>query len=63
MNIEALACGTPIIATNKGSLKEIIINNKTGFLCDNYAEMLEAISNIDCLDNSECRRDACKRFS
>ena len=63
MNIEALACGTPIVATNKGSLKEIIVNNKTGFLCDNYAEMLEAISNINYLDNAECRNDACKRFS
>ena len=62
MNIEALACGTPIVATNKGSLKEIIINNKTGFLCDNYAEMLEAISNINYLDNAECRNDACRRF-
>ena len=31
MNIEALACGTPIIATNKGSLKEIIIKEKQEF--------------------------------
>ena len=62
MNIEALACGTPIIATNKGSLKEIIINNKTGFLCDNYEDMLEAIRNIDYLDSVECRNDACSRF-
>ena len=63
MNIEALSCGTPIIATNKGSLKEIILKNKTGFLCDNYDEMLEAISNINYLENDECRKDACKRFS
>ena len=63
MNIEALACGTPIVATNKGSLKEIIINNKTGFLCDNYPEMLNAVRNINFLDNAECRNDACKRFS
>ena len=63
MIIEALACGTPIVATNKGSLKEIILNNRTGFLCDNYAEMLDAISNINYLDNAECRKDACERFS
>ena len=42
---------------------EIILNNRTGFLCDNYAEMLEAISNINYLDNEECRNDASKRFS
>ena len=63
MSIEALACGTPIVATNKGSLKEIILNNRTGFLCKNYEEMLEAIINIDYLENAECRNDACKRFS
>ena len=63
MNIEALACGTPIIATNKGSLKEIIKNNITGFLCSNYKEMLFSTRNIDSLSNQECREDACNRFS
>ena len=63
MNAEALACGTPIIATNKGSLKEIILNGKTGFLCDNYGELLEAIRNVDYLSGKFCRADAIKRFS
>ena len=63
MIIEALACGTPIVASNKGSLKELILNNKTGILCNSYAEMLQAISNIKYLDKAECRKDACERFS
>jgi len=63
MCIEALACGTPIIASNKGSLKEIIKNNRTGYLCNNYKEMLFALKNIKRLNNSECREDACNRFS
>ena len=63
MNIEALACGTPIIATNKGSLKEIVKHNETGYLCNDYSELLEGMKNIDCLSNSNCRIDACKRFS
>ena len=63
MNAEALACGTPIIATNKGSLKEIILNGKTGFLCDNYGELSEAIRNVDYLSRKFCRADAIKRFS
>ena len=63
MNAEALACGTPIIATNKGSLKEIILNGKTGILCDNYGELLEAIKNVDYLSGKFCRADALKRFS
>ena len=63
MNAEALACGTPIIATKKGSLQEIIINGKTGFLCDNYDELLEAIRNVDYLSEKFCRADALLRFS
>ena len=63
MNIEALACGTPIIATNKGSLKEIIIQEKTGMLCDDYSELLDAIKGIDYLSERSCRADAEERFS
>ena len=63
MNAEALACGTPIIATNKGSLKEIIFNGKNGILCKNYGELLEAIRNVDYLSEKFCREDALKRFS
>ena len=63
MNIEALACGTPIIATNKGSLKEIIIKEKTGILCDDYGELLDAIKSIDYLSERSCREDAEERFS
>ena len=61
--IEALACGTPIIGTNKGSLKEMIIGNKTGILCNNYGELIDATRNIKFLSNKECRKDACNRFS
>ena len=63
MNIEALACGIPIIATNKGSLKEIIIEGQTGILCDNYGELLDAIRNVDHLSGELCRKDAEERFS
>ncbi len=63
MNAEALACGTPIIATNKGSLKEIILHEETGILCDDYGDLLEAIKNVDYLSEKSCRADAQKRFS
>ena len=49
MNIEALACGTPIIASNKGSLKEIIMHADTGYLCNDYGDLIEAMKNIDLL--------------
>ena len=63
MNIEALACGTPIIATNKGSLREIVVEGKTGFLCNNFNELLDAIKNVDCLSENYCIADAERRFS
>ena len=63
MNIESLACGTPIISTNKGSQKELIINGETGFLCNNYDQLLEAIKNVDLLSEKSCRKDAEERFS
>ena len=61
--IEALACGTPIIGTNKGCNKELIIGNKTGILCNSYHDLIEATMNIEFLSNKECRKDACNRFS
>ena len=61
--IEALACGTPIIGTNKGCLKEMIIRNKTGILCNSYDNLLDASRNIDFLSNKDCRKDACDNFS
>ena len=62
-NIEALACGVPIIATNKGSLTEIVKDKETGFLCDNYLELLNSINDISYISNKKCRKDACERFS
>ena len=47
MNVEALACGTPIIGSNKGSLKEIVMHADTGYLCNDYGDLIEAMKNID----------------
>ncbi|WP_231461804.1 glycosyltransferase family 4 protein [Pedobacter sp. Leaf132] len=60
---EAMACGTPIIAFNKGSVPEIIIDGLNGFRCDNLNEMIEAISNSYKLDRKKVREDAERRFS
>ena len=43
--------------------KEMIIGNKTGILCNNYGELIDATRNIKFLSNKECRKDACNRFS
>ena len=61
--IEALACGTPVIANNKGSVPELIQNGKTGFIVKNINEAVKAIHNIDQINRYDCRRSAEEKFS
>lgn len=61
--MEALACGTPVIAFRAGALPDIIEDGKTGFLVDNVEEMAEAVKNIETLDPHFCRKTARERFS
>lgn len=61
--MEALACGTPVIAFRAGALPDIIEEGKTGFLVDNVEEMAEAVKNVDTLDPHFCRKTARERFS
>lgn len=61
--VEALACGTPVIATNYGSCPEIINDGKTGFICHNdpldFASKLDQINMIDVI---QCRKNSVSRF-
>lgn len=52
--IEAQACGTPVIMKRGGSRGELIIENKTGFLCNNEAEFISAIQSVDTLKSEDC---------
>ena len=61
--IEALACGTPVIANNRGSVPELIQNGKTGFIVKNINEAVKAIHNINQIDRCDCRRSAEEKFS
>lgn len=61
--MEALACGTPVIAFRAGALPEIVEPGRTGFLVDDEASMAEAIRRVDTIDPRECRRAAEERFS
>lgn len=60
---EANACGTPVIAFNRGSVPEVIVDGKNGFIVDNSAEMIMAIEKLNTLKRSDCRRHAVKYFS
>jgi glycosyltransferase involved in cell wall biosynthesis len=61
--IEAMACGTPVIAYRNGSVEEIIENGKNGFIVDSQEEMLRAVQNISKIDRMECRKYFEQRFT
>jgi glycosyltransferase involved in cell wall biosynthesis len=60
--MEALASGTPVIAFRSGALTEIVEDGVTGYLVENGCEMADAISQIDRIDLSACRKAAEERF-
>lgn len=61
--IEALACGTPVIAFPEGAAPEIVEHRCTGFLCADEADMIARIAEIPSLDRSACRASVAARFS
>lgn len=60
--IEAMACGTPVIAFDKGSVREVIAEGKTGFIIKPGSSMLEAIKQLSTVDRMTCRDIAQSRF-
>ena len=61
--VESLACGTPVVAFNKGSMPEIIEHEKTGFLVNSVSEAVDYLQKIDTLDRKTCHNQTKKRFS
>jgi glycosyltransferase involved in cell wall biosynthesis len=61
--MEALACGTPVVAFRRGALPGIVEPNRTGILVDNPSELPDAILAASRIDPAECRRIAIERFS
>lgn len=60
---EAMACGTPVIAFRRGSVPEIVVDGKTGFIVDTVEEMADAIKKIDTIDRAACRQHVLEKFS
>lgn len=60
---EAMACGVPVIGFRRGSVPEVIMNGKTGFVVDNVNEMIAAVNKIDSIDRKTVRKDCEERFS
>jgi len=61
--IESMACGTPVVAFRKGSVPEIIIHGKTGFVVDSVDDMARAVKAIHLIAPSDCRSHVKDNFS
>lgn len=61
--VESMACGTPVIAFNRGSMPELIENGKNGFLVDNVEAAIEALAHIKAIDRTACRRHVEQHFT
>jgi glycosyltransferase involved in cell wall biosynthesis len=53
--VEAMACGTPVIAFKRGSMSELIEHGVTGFLVDTLDEAIQAVGRIGEIDRARCR--------
>ncbi|MNH49967.1 Spore coat protein SA [compost metagenome] len=61
--IEALACGTPVVAMNHGAMPEIIEHGVNGFLANSEQEFEEYMKRVDEIDPEQCRQSVAKKFS
>jgi glycosyltransferase involved in cell wall biosynthesis len=60
---EAMMCGTPVIAFDRGAMKELILDGETGFLVNNMEEATVAVRKIADISRCACRKLAMDKFS
>jgi glycosyltransferase involved in cell wall biosynthesis len=61
--IEAMACGTPVVAFRRGSVPEVIEDGVTGFIVESEAEAVEAVLRVGSLDRRDIRASFERRFT
>jgi len=61
--VEAMACGTPVIAFQRGSMSELIVPYKTGFLVQTITEAVQAVNNLSNINRRNCRLHIEENFS
>ena len=61
--IEAMACGTPVVALRGGSVPEVVVDGVTGFICESPSELPAALEKARELDPAACRHHVATNFS
>jgi glycosyltransferase involved in cell wall biosynthesis len=61
--VESLALGTPVVATARGCLPELVEHGRTGLLADDERELADLVVAADKVDPAECAREAARRFT
>jgi len=61
--VEAMACGTPVIAMHRGSVPEIVVEGRTGYIVESIAEMVTAVGKLDTINRADCYNHVRKHFS
>jgi glycosyltransferase involved in cell wall biosynthesis len=60
--VEAMACGTPVVALRRGSVPEIVVDGLTGFIRDDPAELPGVLRRLDEIDPRACREHVARNF-
>ena len=61
--IEAMSCGTPVVAFNRGAVSEVVKSGLTGYVVDNHSQMVEAVRKIDSISRADCRKHVEENFT
>ena len=61
--VESMACGTPVIAFPRGSIREVIRHGETGYIVEDIEHAVDAVAALQSIDRSACREDVERRFS
>jgi glycosyltransferase involved in cell wall biosynthesis len=60
---EAMICGVPVIAMRRGSVPEIVVDKKTGFICESIDDAVMGVKNIESINRLECHKHVKDNFS
>lgn len=61
--VEAMACGCPVVAMNRGSVPELVVDGATGFIVESAEEAVAAVRRCGELDRAACRRHVERHFT